>query len=69
MTDSLHEVLTENQNLYQRVQALTAENKRLREALKFYADGKHIMQESEFRKGNVCPPIGHYAKLALEKVK
>lgn len=33
MTDSLDAVLCENQSLYQKVQALTAENKRLRVAL------------------------------------
>jgi hypothetical protein len=37
----------------------------MREHLKFYANGKHLMSESEAHPGNVCPPIGHYAKIGL----
>ena len=40
----------------------------LAEALEFYAEGKHIMQESEYSPVNVCPPIGSHAREALAQV-
>lgn len=56
--------------------ALKEENARLRsqldrakEALKFYAAGRHLWNESEKRPGNICPPIGHYAQQALEAIE
>ena len=36
-----------------------------REALEFYANGRHLWAESEDKPENVCDPIGHTAKQAL----
>lgn len=39
------------------------------DALQFYADGQHIMKESEPAPCNVCPPTGHHAREALEEYR
>lgn len=54
------------EKLVRRNAELVAEVTKLREALQFYADGKHIMAESEPGPANVCPPTGHYAREALK---
>jgi hypothetical protein len=37
----------------------------MREGIRFYKRGTHLMQESEAHPGNVCPPIGFHAEQAL----
>ena len=51
-------------------EACYAEMQPLIEALKFYANGRHLWAESEVAPEgvNVCPPIGGYAREALKKI-
>jgi hypothetical protein len=56
------------QRLEQQNRELMAVNEKLVEGLRFYADGKHIMSESEPAPCNVCPPIGYHAKQTLKEM-
>lgn len=48
--------------------ALISALRTAREALEYYAKGRHLFGEAEFSPANVCPPIGFHAQEALAKL-